>query len=58
MYLKLFTILYADDTVILAESRPEPQATLYGMHHYCNRSRYICKLGINNNVQHAKGATI
>ena len=43
VYLKLFTILYADDTVIFAESRSEPQAALHGMHHYCN----IWKLGIN-----------
>ena len=36
VYLKLFTILYADDTVIFAESRHELQAALHGMHHYCN----------------------
>ena len=34
-YLKLFVILYADDTVILAESIPELQAALNGMNHYC-----------------------
>ena len=44
VYLKLFTILYADDTVIFAESRPELQAALNGMLHYCNS----WKLGINN----------
>ena len=43
VYLKLFTILYADDTVIFAESRDELQAALHGMNHYCN----IWKLDIN-----------
>ena len=43
VYLKLFTILYADDTVIFAESMSELQAALHGMHHHCN----IWKLGIN-----------
>ena len=41
VYWKLFTILYADDTVIFARS--ELQAAMHGMHHYCN----IWKLGIN-----------
>ena len=44
VYLKLFTILYADDTVISAESRDELQAALNGMLHYCN----IWKLEINS----------
>ena len=35
VYLKLFTILYADDTVIFAESRVELQAALYDMMHNC-----------------------
>ena len=43
VYLKLFTILYADDTVIFAESRSELQAALHGMQHYCN----LWKLRIN-----------
>ena len=43
VYLRLFTILYADDTVILAESGTELQAALNGMHHYCQ----IWKLKIN-----------
>ena len=42
-YLKLFVILYADDTVILAESIPELQAALNGMNHYC----VMWKLKIN-----------
>ena len=44
VYLKLFAILYADDTVIFAESRDELQAALNGMLHYCN----IWKLEINS----------
>ena len=44
MYLKLFTILYADDTVICAESRDELQAALNGTLHYC----YSWKLEINS----------
>ena len=43
VYLKLLTILYADDTVIFAESRVELQAALYGMMHYCR----LWKLDIN-----------
>ena len=43
VYLKLFTLLYADDTIILAESSHELQAALNGMHHYCQ----IWKLKIN-----------
>ena len=42
-YLKLFVILYANYTVILAESIPELQAALNGMNHYC----VIWKLKIN-----------
>ena len=44
VYLKLFTILYADDTVIFGESRHELQAVLNGMWHYCN----VWKLDINS----------
>jgi hypothetical protein len=43
VYLKLFTILYADDTIILAESSHELQAALNGMFHYCQ----LWKLRIN-----------
>lgn len=43
VYLKLFTILYADDTVVFAESRNELQAALNGMFHYCQ----LWKLDIN-----------
>ena len=35
VYLKLFVLLYADDTIIMAESRSELQAALNGMLHYC-----------------------
>ena len=35
VFLNLFTILYADDTVVFAESRAELQAALHGMLHYC-----------------------
>jgi hypothetical protein len=43
VYLKLFTILYADDTIILAESSDEMQAALNGLFHYCQ----LWKLKIN-----------
>ena len=42
-YLKLFVILYADDTVVLAEDAQELQAALNGMYHYCQ----LWKLHIN-----------
>ena len=48
VFLKLFTILYADDTVVFAESRAELQAAMHGMLHYC----IMWKLDIN--VQKAK----
>ena len=35
VYIKLFVLLYADDTIIMAESRSELQAALNGMSHYC-----------------------
>ena len=35
VFLKLFTILYADDTVVFAESRAKLQAAMHGMLHYC-----------------------
>ena len=43
VYLKLFTILYADDTVIFAENRNELQAAMNAMYHYCQ----LWKLDIN-----------
>jgi hypothetical protein len=43
VYLKLFSILYADDTILLAESENEMQAALNGMFHYCQ----IWKLRVN-----------
>jgi hypothetical protein len=43
VYLKLFTILYADDTIILAESSDEMQAALNGLFPYCQ----LWKLKIN-----------
>ena len=42
-YLKLFALLYADDTIVMAESRHELQAAMNGMFHYCN----IWKLQLN-----------
>jgi hypothetical protein len=42
-YLKLFLLLYADDTILFAESAEELQASLYGLQHYCN----IWKLDVN-----------
>ena len=42
-YIKMYIILYADDTVILAESPTELQMSLDAMQSYCN----IWKLNIN-----------
>ena len=44
VYLKLFALLYADDTIILAESAYELQAALHGMFHYCS----LWKLQVNS----------
>ena len=43
LYIKLLAILYADGTIILAESQHEIQAALNGLNHYCK----IWKLKIN-----------
>ena len=43
MYLKLLILLYADDTIIMAESSYELQAALNGLYHYCE----IWKLNVN-----------
>ena len=42
-YLKLFVLLYADDTIIMAENHNELQAGLNGMFHYCR----LWKLELN-----------
>ena len=42
--MKLFTIIYADDTIIFVESRPELQAAMNGMFHYCN----LWKMSVNS----------
>ena len=36
VFFKLYILLYADDTLILAESREELQAALYAMYLFCN----------------------
>ena len=37
IYVKLFTILYADDTVLLAESAEELQSELNYLYEYCEK---------------------
>ena len=36
LQLKLFTLLYADDTIVLAEIERELQSALDAVHEYCN----------------------
>ena len=36
LQLKLFTLLYADDTIVLVETERELQSTLDAVHKYCN----------------------
>ena len=43
VYLKLLVLLYADDTIIMAESSQELQAALNGLNHYCQ----LWKLKVN-----------
>ena len=43
LYLKLYLLIYADDTIIMAESECEMQAALNAAHHYCT----LWKLAIN-----------
>ena len=35
VFLRLYLLLYADDTILLAENPYELQAALHGIHHYC-----------------------
>ena len=39
--LKLFVLLYADDTVILSENEHESQQALNGVYNYCIKSVYM-----------------
>ena len=43
MYFKLYILLYADDTIILAESKHELQAAMNALSHYCK----LWKLEVN-----------
>ena len=45
VYLKLFVLLYADDTIILSESKDVLQSAINGMEKYCSEN----KLQINVN---------
>ena len=48
IYLKIFCLLYADDTLILAESAKDLQKALDGLHIYCN------KWALNVNIDKTK----
>ena len=48
MYLKIFCLLYADDTLILAESAKDLQEALKGLYTYCN------KWALNVNIDKTK----
>ena len=43
VFFKMYTLLYADDTVVMAESAEELQLALNAVHTYCNE----CKLTVN-----------
>ena len=36
-YLRIFCLLYADDTLVLAETAPDLQKSLDALHEYCNK---------------------
>ena len=48
IYLKIFSLLYADDTIILAESAPDLQKALDGLYSYCS------KWALNINIDKTK----
>ena len=59
VFFKLYLLLYADDTVILAESKDELQAALNAMYLYCksldlevNPSKTIITIFSNRTFQH------
>ena len=43
VFLRLFLLLYADDTIILAESEQKLKAAPWAVQHYCK----ICRLEVN-----------
>ena len=45
IYFKIFCLLYADDTLVLAESDIQLQKALDGLHNYCNK--WSLKLNID-----------
>ena len=51
----LFTLLYADDTVILADSPEQLQASLNGMHNYCNDWKLEVNVSKTKIVVHSRG---
>ena len=48
LQLKLFTLLYADDKIVLTETERELQSALDAVHEYCNDIHYDYRI---SNVQ-------
>ena len=55
IYLKLFVLLYADDTVILSESDKDLQAALDTFENYCTQWRLTVNIAKSNVVVFSKG---
>ena len=54
-YLYIFCLLYADDTLILAESREELQKALDGLYEYCNKWSLKVNLDKTNVIIFSRG---
>ena len=46
LFLKLFVLLYADDTIILAENERDLQTALDSVHEYCTKFKLIVNVTI------------
>jgi len=55
MYMKLYILLYADDTVILAESLDELQKALYAMESYCKENNLQVNVSKTKVIVFSKG---
>ena len=55
IFFKLFAILYADDTVLVAESPEELQKTIDRFHFYCKRWNLKMNIDKSKNLIFSKG---
>lgn len=52
VFLKLYVLLYSDDTIVLAETAEELPSALTGVHHYCQDWHLIVNTTKNQDHHH------